>query len=86
MGLIAKSGSPALGALVWASMASSLYALVRWGFVRHVGTKRQELRELVEELARFAQANVTSARGAQGVLPAGPPGRVTSTGSPSAGR
>jgi hypothetical protein len=54
---------------------------VRWGFVRHVGTKRRDLRELVEELARFIQANTGQSKGAPGALPAGPTGR-----SPSADR
>ncbi len=81
MGLITKSGSPELGLLVWAATAASVFGLVRWGFVRHVGTKRRELRELVEELARFIQANTGQSTGAPGALPSGHTER-----SPSGGR
>jgi len=81
MGLITKSGSPELGMVVWAATAASVFGLVRWGFVRHVGTKRREMRELVEEIGRFIQTNIAQNTRAQGALPAGPTGR-----SPSADR
>lgn len=81
MGLMAKNGLPVLGALAWASTTSTMYGLVRWGFVRHVATKQRELRELVEELGRFAQANVAQSNRTPGALPAGPTGR-----GPSGGR
>jgi eukaryotic-like serine/threonine-protein kinase len=58
MGLMVKSGSPQLGLLAWLSTAALAFALVRFGYGRNVATKQRELRELVEELSRFAQANI----------------------------
>ncbi|WP_434478713.1 serine/threonine-protein kinase [Gemmatimonas sp.] len=81
MGLVTKAGSPQLGLAAWVGTALLAFAVVRFGYGRSVATKQRELRELVEELCRFAQARVAQRQGAPGALPAGPTGR-----SPSGGR
>ncbi|WP_396215234.1 serine/threonine-protein kinase [Gemmatimonas sp.] len=81
MGLVTKAGSPQLGLAAWVGTALLAFAVVRFGYGRSVATKQRELRELVEELCRFAQVRVAQRQGAPGALPAGPTGR-----SPSGGR
>jgi eukaryotic-like serine/threonine-protein kinase len=78
MGILARSADPALGAAAWAGTALLALGGARFAFMRSSRTKQRELRELVLELARFAEAHV--AQQPRGALPAGTGTRGTSAG------
>jgi serine/threonine-protein kinase len=73
MGLVTKFGDPVLGLAAWGSTALLALGGARIAFGRTSRKKQRELRELVLELARFAEAHI-----ARNVLPPGAGPRGTS--------
>lgn len=75
MGLTTKFADPALGLAAWAATALLALGGARLGFGRASRNRQRELRELVLELARFAEVNI-----ARAALPDGAGTRGTSAG------
>ncbi|GAB1344041.1 serine/threonine-protein kinase [Gemmatimonas sp.] len=86
MGILASAQMPVVGIMAWAGILVTAVASGRVAFGRTSRNKQQELRELVQELSRFANAHITEAqssgalrgRGGQGALAAGSDARGTS--------
>lgn len=73
MAMFSKTADPALGVLAWAGTAALALGGARLAFVRTSRGKQKELRELVLELARFAETHM-----ARAALPPGTGTRDTS--------
>ena len=83
MGILASSQMPVVGLMAWGGILATAMASGRMAFGRTSRNKQTELRELVLELARFAEAHITDAhrsRGGAGALAAGADDRGTSGG------
>jgi serine/threonine-protein kinase len=83
MGILASSQMPLVGLMAWGGILATAVASARVAFGRTSRNKQTELRELVHELARFAEAHIAEAqksRGAAGALPASADARGTSAG------
>lgn len=71
LGLLINAGTPGFAAAAAAGVLVSALGGARFAFRRTVDKKSRELRELVEELARFAEERNRQAARAAGALPPG---------------
>lgn len=86
MGILASSQMPVVGVMAWAGILATALASGRMAFGRTSRNKQTELRELVQELARYASAHIAGAqlsrsptlRGGRGTLAADHDTRGTS--------
>lgn len=71
LGVLINAGIPGFAVAAAAGVLGSALGGARFAFRRTVGKKSRELRELVEELARFAEERNRQAARAAGALPPG---------------